>query len=204
MKRQRGFTLLEILLVVVLMSLSALAVIQTMPERKDDQLKDNALRFFQRLQLLSDDAILNGQDYGIRIDDKKFSFTYMTLTDDGWKVVKGDKHFTATHLPDELGFHFQLGSDAWGNDDRLFKQEDFYEDKFEQQDKDKKEKPPQIFVLSSGENTPFELSFIATDDGGRQNKNDKENQQYWRVKVLETGVVKLFSPGESDTGKSHD
>lgn len=194
MQRKAGFTLLEILLVVVLMSLSALAVVQTMPERQDDQLKDQALRFFQRLQLLSDDAILNGQDYGIYIDDKKFSYKYMILTEDGWKEVKGDKHFTATQLPEGTQFQFHLGSGAWADDDRLFKAEDFYEDHFE--DEDKKPKPPQIFVLSSGENTPFEITF-----NSEQNKN---NEQNWRVKVLETGEVTLLSPGELSPSESDE
>lgn len=191
MQRKAGFTLLEILLVVVLMSLSALAVVQTMPERQDDQLKDQALRFFQRLQLLSDDAILNGQDYGIYIDDKKFSYKYMILTEDGWQEVKDDKHFTATQLPEGTQFQFHLGSGAWADDDRLFKAEDFYEDHFDEDDK--KPKPPQVFVLSSGENTPFEITF-----NSEQNKN---NEQNWRVKVLETGEVTLLSPGELSSGE---
>ncbi|MFH0264168.1 type II secretion system minor pseudopilin GspH [Vibrio rumoiensis] len=190
MQRQRGFTLLEVLLVVVLMSLSALAVVQTLPQSNDDQAKEEASRFFQRLQLLSDDAILNGQDYGLRFDEKKLTYTYMQLGEEGWQKVQDSKYFTETTLPEDLTFSFELGSEAWGDDDRLFKQEDFYEDRFE--DADKKPKPPQVYVLSSGEVTPFLLLFTS--------QPNQKPEQTWRVKVSEEGVAQLLSPGMSNEG----
>lgn len=56
--------------------------------------------------------------------------------------------------------------------------------------KAKKESPPQIFVLSSGELTPFSLSFYpqdrdATEDG-------------WRVRAKDTGQIVLLAPGEEE------
>ncbi|MGV3001985.1 type II secretion system minor pseudopilin GspH [Vibrio sp. E150_018] len=190
MQRQRGFTLLEVLLVVVLMSLSALAVVQTLPQSNDDQAKDEASRFFQRLQLLSDDAILNGQDYGLRFDEKKSIYTYMQLTEGGWQKVKNSKYFTETTLPEDLTFSFELGSEAWGDSDSLFEQEDFYEDRFE--DSDAKPKPPQVYVLSSGDVTPFLLTFTS--------EPNQKPEQTWRVKVTEAGVIQLLAPGMSRDG----
>ncbi|GLT13113.1 type II secretion system minor pseudopilin GspH [Vibrio algivorus] len=188
MQRQRGFTLLEVLLVVVLMSLSALAVVQTLPQSNNDQAKEEASRFFQRLQLLSDDAILNGQDYGLRFDEKKRTYTYMQLGEDGWQKVENSKYFTETTLPEDLTFSFELGSEAWGDSDSLFKQEDFYEDRFE--DAEQKSKPPQVYVLSSGDVTPFLLTFTS--------EPNQKSEQTWRVKVSEAGVVQLLAPGEGN------
>ncbi|MCF7355351.1 type II secretion system minor pseudopilin GspH [Vibrio sp. CK2-1] len=190
MQRQRGFTLLEVLLVVVLMSLSALAVVQTLPQSNDDQAKEEASRFFQRLQLLSDDAILNGQDYGLRFDDKKSIYTYMQLAEEGWQKVEDSKYFTETTLPEDLTFSFELGSEAWGDSDSLFEQEDFYEDRFE--DSDAKPKPPQVYVLSSGDVTPFLLTFTS--------EPNQKPEQTWRVKVTEAGVIQLLAPGMSSDG----
>ncbi|WP_417879593.1 type II secretion system minor pseudopilin GspH [Vibrio sp.] len=190
MQRQRGFTLLEVLLVVVLMSLSALAVVQTLPQSNDDQAKDEVSRFFQRLQLLSDDAILNGQDYGLRFDEKKSIYTYMQLTEGGWQKVQNSKYFTETTLPEDLTFSFELGSEAWGDSDSLFEQEDFYEDRFE--DSDAKPKPPQVYVLSSGDVTPFLLTFTS--------EPNQKPEQTWRVKVTEAGVIQLLAPGMSRDG----
>lgn len=190
MQHQRGFTLLEVLLVVVLMSLSALAVVQTLPQSDDDQAKEEASRFFQRLQLLSDNAILNGQDFGVHFEEKKNIYLYMQLGEEGWQKVEDSKYFTETTLPEDLTFSFELGSEAWGDDDRLFKQEDFYEDRFE--DADKKPKPPQIYVLSSGDVTPFLLMFTS--------EPNQKAEQTWRVKVSEAGVAQLLAPGMSSDG----
>ncbi|HBV76275.1 MULTISPECIES: type II secretion system minor pseudopilin GspH [Vibrio] len=188
MQRQAGFTLLEILLVVVLMSLGALAVVQTLPQSQNDQAKEQASRFFQRLQLLSDDAILNGQDYGVRLDEKKSTYHYMQLKQEGWQPVKESKYFTETSMGDDVTLSFELGGDAWSDSDRLFKQEDFYEDRFE--DEEKKPKPPQVYVLSSGEVTPFEVSFLS------DNQQSLENR--WRVNVTEAGIIQLLAPGEEN------
>lgn len=186
MQRQRGFTLLEVLLVVVLMSLSALVVVQTLPQNKDDQAKEEAARFFQRLQLLSDDAILSGQDYGLYFDAKKSHYHYMKLNDDGWQVIEDSQYFVATDLPEDVTFSFELGSEAWNNNDSLFEQEDFYEDHFE--DENKKPKPPQAYVLSSGDVTPFVMSFMS--------EPNQNLEQSWRVQVTETGEAHLLAPGE--------
>lgn len=44
-KREVGFTLIEIMLVLVLLSLSAMAVIMSLPDNQDDQLEEEASRF---------------------------------------------------------------------------------------------------------------------------------------------------------------
>ncbi|WP_105902659.1 type II secretion system minor pseudopilin GspH [Vibrio gangliei] len=186
MQRQRGFTLLEVLLVVVLMSLSALTVVQTLPQNKDDQAKEEASRFYQRLQLLSDDAILSGQDYGLFIDAKKSHYHYMQLGDKGWQKMEDSPQFASTDLPQDLSVTIELGSDAWNNRDSLFEQEDFYEDRFD--DENAKPKPPQVYVLSSGDMTPFEMSFAS--------EPNQALEQTWRVNVSEVGEVHLLAPGE--------
>lgn len=68
MTATRGFTLLEILLVLVLVSASAVAVIATFPVSVKDEAKISAQSFYQRLLLLNEEAILSGQDFGVRID----------------------------------------------------------------------------------------------------------------------------------------
>ncbi|MFV0574777.1 MAG: type II secretion system minor pseudopilin GspH [Vibrio sp.] len=179
---QQGFTLLEVLLVVVVMAMTAMAVVQTLPTSKANQAKEESARFFQRLQLLSDDAVLNGLDYGVRFDEQKATYVYMQLTEDGWEEVAESKYFTSTEMPEDLKYVFELGGDEWNDDDRLFKEEDFFEDET------KKPKPPQVFVLSSGEVTPFTLSFVT-------NTSDNSDQS-WRVAVNEAGVIHLLEPGE--------
>ena len=59
---QPGFTLIEILLVLVLLSVTAVAVISTIPTNSKDVAKKYAQSFYQRIQLLNEEAILSGLD----------------------------------------------------------------------------------------------------------------------------------------------
>ncbi len=52
----------------VLVSASAVAVIATFPVSVKDEAKISAQSFYQRLLLLNEEAILSGQDFGVRID----------------------------------------------------------------------------------------------------------------------------------------
>ncbi|WP_305845938.1 type II secretion system protein [Photobacterium kishitanii] len=74
MKRNAGFTLIEIMLVLVLLATSAVAVVSTLPNNKRDEIKEQAVRFHHLAQLLGEDAMLNGVDYGIRIEPHQYYF----------------------------------------------------------------------------------------------------------------------------------
>ncbi len=91
-KRAAGFTLIEILLVLVLLATSAVAVIVTLPESKEDKVKEEAARFHQLIQLLGEDALLNGIDYGIRIDRSRYQFLQLTSQD--WQPVQESRFFS--------------------------------------------------------------------------------------------------------------
>ncbi|MCV6036365.1 prepilin-type N-terminal cleavage/methylation domain-containing protein, partial [Escherichia coli] len=88
MRKHNGFTLIEILLVLVLLSLTAVAVITTLPTSQKDLTKQYAQSFFQRLQLLNEEAVLSGKDFGVRVDDTKKTYTLLSLTAEGWKPLE--------------------------------------------------------------------------------------------------------------------
>ncbi len=87
-KREVGFTLIEIMLVLVLLSLSAMAVIMSLPDNQDDQLEEEASRFYQLVQLLNEDALLNGMDYGIYFNQERQEYRFMQLMVDGWQPIE--------------------------------------------------------------------------------------------------------------------
>lgn len=183
MKRKNaGFTLIEIMLVIVLMSLSAVAVIFNLPDSKQDIAKEQAQRFYYRIQLLNEHAILNGKDLGIRVDEKKGTYSYLQLESDGWQLFE-NKIYTETTLQDGVKLSFELGGDAWSQNESFFKQESLFdEDMFAELESENKIKPPQLFVLSSGEMTPFRLSIFSVED--------KDND--WVVDVKESGSIDLI------------
>ena len=110
MKRNAGFTLIEIMLVLVLLATSAVAVVSTLPNNKRDEVKEQALRFHHLAQLLGEDAMLNGVDYGIRIEPHQYHF--LKLTQNGWQPLDGVKFFTDVKLETGITTTVTIGG-AW-------------------------------------------------------------------------------------------
>ena len=185
MKRNAGFTLIEIMLVLVLLATSAVAVVSTLPNNKRDEVKEQALRFHHLAQLLGEDAMLNGVDYGIRIEPHQYHF--LKLTQNGWQPLDGVKFFTDVKLETGITTTVTIGG-AWKDKDRLFKSDSMFknDDIFKKSDQEQKQLPPQIVVMASGEYTPFTVSFEV----------DKQHQ-FWQVVADEVGNLVLLTPGQT-------
>lgn len=185
MKRNAGFTLIEIMLVLVLLATSAVAVVSTLPNNKRDEVKEQALRFHHLAQLLGEDAMLNGVDYGIRIEPHQYHF--LKLTQNGWQPLEGVKFFTNVKLETGITMTVTIGG-AWKDKDRLFKSDSMFknDDIFKKSDQEQKQLPPQIVVMASGEYTPFTVSFEV----------DKQHQ-FWQVVADEVGNLVLLTPGQT-------
>ena len=185
MKRNAGFTLIEIMLVLVLLATSAVAVVSTLPNNKRDEVKEQALRFHHLAQLLGEDAMLNGVDYGIRIEPHQYHF--LKLTQNGWQPLDGVKFFTDVKLETGITTTVTIGG-AWKDKDRLFKSDSMFknDDIFKKSDQEQKQLPPQIVVMASGEYTPFTVSFEV----------DKQHQ-FWQVVADEVGNLVLLAPRQT-------
>ena len=195
-KREGGFTLIEIMLVLVLLSVSSMAVIMSLPESRDDHLEEQASRFYQLVQLLNEDALLNGMDYGIYFNQERQEYRFMILTSDGWQPLEKSRFFTEVKIEKDIEFEMELGGSAWADDDRLFEPGSLFdEDMFADVEKDKKPKPPQVMVLSSGEVTPFLFRLFPAKVSGNL------DNQTWLIKADESGVITLDKPGEEDDEK---
>lgn len=189
MRKHNGFTLIEILLVLVLLSLTAVAVISTLPTRQKDLSKQYAQSFFQRLQLLNEEAVLSGKDFGVRVDDTKSTYALLSLTSEGWQPLKLKQIPSKTKLEEDITLQLELGGGAWDNDERLFKPGSLFdEDMFAEEEDEKKIQPPQVFIFSSAEVTPFTLSFFP--------QNGDAFNDGWRVIGKESGQILLLAPGE--------
>lgn len=198
MKKHQGFTLIEILLVLVLLSITAVAVIGSIPTNSKDEAKHYGQSLYQRLRLLNEEALLSGKDFGIRVDDRKDSYTLLILTADGWVESNVGKIPQTTELDGSgVALDLTLGGGAWADDGRLFESGSLFdddrfadEDRFADSDEKPQAKPPQLFIFSSGEMTPFTLSFYPQQEDAEQDG--------WRVVVKDTGVIRLLEPGEQD------
>jgi len=145
---QQGFTLLELMVVVVIAGLLfTLAVLSINTNTAEDTLKQEAQRFERLLQLLLEEAVLKGEDYAIEMAPREYRF--LRLVQNRWTPIEDDRLLRLRQLPQEMELELAVedtsivfGGDSTGEDDS-------------------ESLKPQVFVLSSGEITPeFELQFF--------------------------------------------
>lgn len=191
MVKNKGFTLLEVMLVLLLVSLASVAVIGTLPSNSKDEAKQHASALWQRIQLLNEEAMLSGKDFGLRVDESKNQYFLQQMSIDGWQSITVNKIPKETDLPDDVSIELKLGGSAWQDDDRLFKPGSLFdEEMFAEFEEKKTLPPPQIFIVASGEVTPFTIAIYP--------KKDKTKQDAWHVVAKENGQILLLAPGELD------
>jgi len=164
--RARGFTLLELLVVVVIVAIlftyTTLAIRSDSPE---DIIKKEAQRMERLVQLALEESILRGEEYGLEIFLDGYRF--LRFTKNQWQPLSDDKILRQRELPLEMEMEVRLedteitidpSSDAMSEQklDLNIGAELGSDD----DDEDKKKTKPQIYLLSSGEITPeFDVRF---------------------------------------------
>jgi general secretion pathway protein H len=141
-RRNRGFTLLELLVVVVLLAVLSTAAVLSVGNLGDDrELDDETVRLMRLLQLADEEAIMDGRDYGLFFEDSRYRFLRYVPESLEWQPA-GDDLFRDRQLPQGLWLSLAV-------EDR----------EVELGLPDESEKiEPQVVILSSGELTPFVLS----------------------------------------------
>jgi len=129
----KGFTLIEIMVVVIIVSVLIGAVALSFPPIGDKLLKENADRFSALMSLAQDEAILQSTELAVEITPTGYSF-YQN-ENNSW-VAFSDNPFSKRQLPDGISTKMYL-------DGILIDL------------KNRDENQPQIVILSSGEVTPF-------------------------------------------------
>lgn len=197
---QRGFTLLEVMLVLVIMGLLAGTVVFNISGQSgQDRLKQQVQRFQVVFSMASDYAVLNQQQLGLYVDEDKSQYSFVMLGEEqNWQLISGDKTFEAHTLPDEFTFELALNDLPWDTDDSLFNESSidaelsFSDDEINIGDEEEKKlPPPQVFLLSSGDITPFSLAFSFEPDFS------SEAASYFRVNVQDSLPVAVEGPLEN-------
>ncbi|WP_434665511.1 GspH family T2SS minor pseudopilin variant ExeH [Aeromonas sp. NJAU223] len=146
---QSGFTLLEVLLVAMLMGLVATAVTLSMGgARGDRELDKQARRFMATLQQAQEYSVMDGRLLGLRIEANGWQFMSRNPKDRKWQALEGDKILGPVQLPEEMALTIELEGFSWRTDT---------DDKTEQ-NRDERERTPQILIFPGGELTPFVLT----------------------------------------------
>ncbi len=151
---QRGFTLLELLVVVAIIGILVGAVVLSIAVvGVDREVRHEVLRLQSLVELLHEESLMQTRDYGLMFTETGYRFymyDYMRLE---WIDVSGDPVLKQHAFPPQLSLELVLD----GRPVRLVPN-------FDSQDVENPE--PQVMVLSSGELTPFELSIYRDRQGG--------------------------------------
>ena len=145
--RGKGFTLLEIVVVVFIIGIVLSLVVISFKPNKGRELKTEADRFMTLVSLATQESILLSKDFALQLSREGYSF--LTLQDQQWVTVDDDT-FRERNLPkgDYMDVYLEgekLDFDTSDNKD------------------DEEKNHPRIFLLSSGEMTPFEVIFRSDD-----------------------------------------
>jgi general secretion pathway protein H len=146
--RSKGFTLVEILVVVVIMAVViSLAVLSIGVTGRDAQLDEESRRIEGLIGLLHERALLEGRDFGLRLEPSAYEFVVYDPTRDRWLPMDQDHEFRHRELAKGLSFQLQLDSQTV-----VLKAID------RNLSTDQGPPSPQVAIAASGEGTPFRLT----------------------------------------------
>jgi general secretion pathway protein H len=146
----RGFSLLELLVVVTIIGIFAGAAVLSMGVvGSDRELEREALRLRSLVELLREEALLQGRDYGLLLGENRYRFYVYDHVQAMWVEPADDRLLRERELPEGLYFRARI------EDRDLVLRRRFDDTVLE-------DPRPQVMILASGEITPFE-TIIARD-----------------------------------------
>ena len=159
---ERGFTLLEIMLVIFLIGLASAGVVQTFATASEPPAKKAAQDFLTRFAQFKDRAVIEGQTLGVLIDPPGYQF--MQRRHGQWLPVSATRLSAQVTVPKQVQMLLQPGSDIWQKEYALELQRrrlTLHDIELELQ-KEAKKKTPQIRFSPFEPATPFTLRFYAS------------------------------------------
>lgn len=150
--RSAGFTLLELMVVLVLVGIIfSFAMLSLGGDDLAELMEQETRRLATLLALAGDEAVLRGEELAVHFSDEGYEF--LVLQDTGWQPSGEDGLLKAYTLPAGIEIHLEVDGDPPG---------------LTGQDEDTEESlTPQVFILSSGEMTPFTAAFQTHDSTSR-------------------------------------
>lgn len=157
-----GFTLIEVLVVVTIIGIISAVVVLSLGNLGDDrELQTEARRITSLIEMASDEATLQGRDFGLEFLQTGYRFVEYDALTGQWSEVFGDELMRLRQLAQDTEFDLFLedrrilldidAADSAQNDDA--------DDNYLRQDY-----LPHILILSSGDITPFRLEIVRNTD----------------------------------------
>lgn len=160
--RSGGFSLLELLVVVVIIGLFAGAAVLSMGVLGNDRdIEREAFRLRSLMNLLREEALMQSRDFGILFTDNSYRFYAYDYQQLRWVVPVGEGLFVEHELDEPLNIDLRV------EDRDLVLDAGFQAARDDDEDEEDDDPEPQVMVLSSGEMTPFEADIFRDLGGGR-------------------------------------
>ncbi len=160
--RESGFTLIEVLVVLVIIAIiSAFAILGLGNLDDDRELQNEARRLTALIEMASDEATLQGRDFGLELSQRGYRFVEYDPLTEQWFEVTGDDLMRPRTLAEDTEF------DLFLEDRRVELRLEAAETKRSDDDDDRalsNDYSPQVLVLSSGDITPFVLEIFRSTD----------------------------------------
>lgn len=149
MRRSRGFTLIEIMVVMVVVGLMAVIAVVNMGGGAQQRELENAAReLFLLMQTASEQAVLNNQEMGLVIEDESYRFLAYNNLEQVYEPQE-ERLFSPRKLPEWMELTYQIEDDL---------------PPMPGVKEDEDTPAPDIYFYSSGETTPFEIQMTAGDN----------------------------------------
>jgi general secretion pathway protein H len=146
--RSKGFTLVEILVVVVIIAVViSLTLLSVSATGRDSQLDEESRRLEGLVGLLHERALLEGRDFGLRIEPDAYEFVVYDARRNRWMMLDQEREYRHRNLPKGISFQLELDSQIV-----VIKPID------RNLNSDEQPPGPQVAIAASGEGTPFRLT----------------------------------------------
>jgi general secretion pathway protein H len=147
-----GFTLLELMVVLVLIGIIlTFAVLSLRGDKVAEAMERESQRLATLISLANDEAVLRGEELAIRFTETGYEFLVFSAA--GWQQRADDNLLRPRTLPPGMLVRVEVDGDPPGLQ-RPAEDDD-------EEDRKKEVITPQVFILSSGEMTPFSAIFEA-------------------------------------------